>query len=232
MLELLAQIVRDSWLKLAVQIARLLPNLLAMLLILAAGGIVAGLVQWMLRRMSVRLDSWLHRWGVATMVDRYSGGGGAQLVARSAFWLIFGCALLMGINALNTEIGTRLVTGAFLYFPRLVTTGVVMIVGLLLGRFLARGTLIWAVNEGIGFARTLAGGVRVGVGLLTVVAAAEQLEVARTAILAAFVILLSGTVLAIALAVGLGSRKRVEQWLDQRAAFLGGDRELERMEHL
>lgn len=232
MLELLAQIVRDSWLKLAVQIARLLPNLLAMLLILAAGGLVAGLVQWMLRRMSARLDSWLHRWGVATMVDRCGGRGGSQFVARGAFWLIFGCALLMGINALNTEIGTRLVTGAFLYLPRLVTAGVVMIVGLLLGRFLARGALIWAVNEGIGFARTLAGGVRVGVGLLTVVAAAEQLEVARTAILAAFVILLSGTVLAIALAVGLGSRKRVEQWLDQRAAFLGGDREMERMEHL
>jgi len=57
--------------------------------------------------------------------------------------------------------------------------------------------------------------------------------VARTAVLTPFIILLSGTVLAVALALGLGSRKRVEQWLDRRAAFLAEEKgEEERIEHL
>ncbi len=140
--------------------------------------------------------------------------------------------MLMGINALNTELGSRLVTSAFLYLPRLLTASLIVIGGMLLARFLARSALIWAVNEGIGSARWIAGGVKVGAGFLTFVAAMEQLGVARTAVLATFVILLSGTVLAAALAFGLGSRKRVEQWLDRRAMFLSERREEERLKHL
>ncbi|MBI3697666.1 MAG: hypothetical protein HY238_22895 [Acidobacteria bacterium] len=227
----LGQIVQESWQRLGQQVALLLPNLLAMLLILAAGWVIARLVQWMLHRMSTRLEVSLRRWGVSTIMGDY-GSGAAHLTARVAFWLILSGAILMGVNALNTEIGSRLVTSAFLYLPRLATAGLVVFAGFLLGRFLARGALIWAVNEGIGSARLIASGVRVGVGLLTFVAAAEQLEVARTATLAAFVILLSGTVLAVALAVGLGSRKRVEQWWDLRASFLSGAKEEDRIEHL
>ena len=227
----LGQILQGSWQRLEQQVVLWLPSLLAMLLILAAGWVTARLVQWMLHRMSARLEVSLRRWGVSTIIGDY-GHGSAHLIARGAFWIIFGCAILMGVNALNTEIGSHLVTSAFLYLPRLATAALVVFAGLLLGRFLARGALIWAVNEGIGSARLIAGGVRVVVGLLTCVAVAEQLQVARTAILAAFVILLSGTVLAVALAVGLGSRKRVEQWWDLRASFLGGAKDEERIEHI
>jgi hypothetical protein len=166
------------------------------------------------------------------VMDHFGRGATADLCARGAFWIVFACAILMGINALNTEIGSRLTTSAFLYLPNLLTAALLVLAGFLLGRFLARGALIWAVNEGIGSARLVATGVRVGVGLLTLVAAAEQLGVARTAVLATFVILLSGTVLAVALAVGLGSRKRVEEWLDRRAAFLSEERKEQPIEHL
>lgn len=234
MMRELEEILRGSWERLGQQILLLLPNVLAMLLILAAGWMIARLVQWILRRMSARLEASLRRWGVTTMIGDYGCGGAGRLVARGAFWTILGCAILMGINALNTQIGTRLVTSTFLYLPRLATAGLVIFAGALLGRFLARGVLIWAVNEGIGSARLISSGVRVGIRLLAFVAAAEQLGVARTAVLATFVILLSGTVLAIALAVGLGSRKRVEQWLDLRAAFLSGEteKEQEQIQHL
>lgn len=232
MINELEHILRESWQRLVHQILLLTPNVLAMLLILAAGWMVNRLAQWLLQRMSRRLDLWLRRWGVSIMTDQFSPGGAAHVVARGVFWLIFGSTILMGINALNTDIGSRLVTSAFLYLPRLVTAGLVVLVGLLVGRYLARGVLIWAVNEGIGSARWIAGGVRVGVSFLTFVAAAEQLGVARTAVLAAFVILLSGTVLAVALAVGLGTRKRVEEWWRLRAAFLSGSKDEERIQHL
>ena len=232
MINELEQILRESWHRLAQQMVDLLPNVLAVVLILVAGWIIAWLAEWILHRMSARLNASLRRWGVSMIMDHYGRWGAAGVLARSVFWIIFGLAVLMAINVLNTEIGSRLVTSALLYLPRLVTAGLVLLAGLLLGRFLARGALIWAVNEGIGSARWIAGAVRVGVGLLSFVAATEQLGVARTAVLATFVILLSGAVLALALAIGLGSRKRVEQWLDLRTAFLSGQKDEEQIEHL
>ena len=230
MISTLQQILLQAWERLWEQVVLILPNVLAMLLILVAGWIVAHLAQWVLHRMSTRLRRSLLEWGVP---DRYGQANAADLLARGVFWIILGGAMLMGINALTTELGSRLVSGALLFFPRVLSAALVVLAGSLLGRFLARSALIWAVNEGIGPARWIASGVRVGVGLLTLVAATEQLAVARTAVLTAFIILLSGTVLAVALALGLGSRKRVEQWLDRRAAFLAeGKSEEERIEHL
>jgi len=220
MINALEQVFRQSWQRLGEQVALLFPNVLAMLLILGGGWVIARLAQWMLLRMSVRLETTLRRWGVSLVMDSLGRGGGAELCARGVFWLILAGALLMGVNALDTEVSSRLVAGAFLFLPNLLTAGVVVLVGFLLGRFLARGALIWAVNEGIGSARWIATGVRVGVGLLTVVAAAEQLGVARTAVLVTYVVLLSATALGLAIALALGCRKRVEQWLDRREAFL------------
>jgi len=230
MISTLQQILLQAWERLWEQVVLILPNVLAMLLILVAGWIVAHVAQWVLHRMSTRLRRSLLEWGVP---DRYGQANAADLLARGVFWIILGVAMLMGINALTTELGSRLVSGALLFFPRLLSAALVVLAGSLLGRFLARSALIWAFNEGIGPARWIASGVRVGVGLLTLVAATEQLAVARTAVLTAFIILLSGTVLAVALALGLGSRKRVEQWLDRRAAFSAeGIGEDERTAHL
>lgn len=228
----LQQILQESWQRLGRQLLELLPNLLAMVLILAGGWILAWLIQWLLHRMSRRLDAWLRRWGVSPVTAGPGPDATARLVARSAFWIVFGCAMLMAVNALNTELGSRLVASTFLYLPRLASAAFVLVAGLLLGRFLGRGALIWAVNEGIGPARWIAGGVRVGIGLLSFVAATEQLGVARTAVLATFVVLLSGTALALALAVGLGSRKRVEQWWELRRSFLTREKEEEHIQHL
>ncbi len=226
----LQQILLQTWQNLVQHMLTFVPNLLAMLLILAIGWLVARVLQWAVSRMSAPLGRSLRRWGVA---DRYGDEGAPHLVARGVFWIVFLCAALMGVDALNTQLGSRLVTSAFLFLPRLLAAGLIVLGGLLLGRFLARGALIWAVNEGIGPARLIASAVRLGIGALTFVAAAEQIGVARTAVLAAFVILLSATLLTAAIAIGLGSRKRVERWLDRRAEFLGEQRqEEEHLQHL
>jgi len=230
MIQALERILRQSWDRLGEQVGDLLPNVLAALLILVAGWVTAKLARWAVHRMGARLETSFRRWGF--FADYYQRTTASQVFSRGTFWLIFGFAILMSINALNTELGSLLITGILSYLPRLLTAGLVILAGLLLGRFLARGVLIWAVNEGLEPARWIANAVRIGVGLLTVVAAAEQLAIARTAILATFVILLSGAVLGVALAVGIGSRKRVEEWLDRRAALLEEQKHEQPIEHL
>src|SRR2546425_8723049 len=115
------QILEQSWKRLGDQALHLMPNVLAMLLILLAGWIGAHLVEWLLRRASTRVEEFLRRWGVAAVIGGYGEARPAHMVARSAYWVILGCAILTGINALNTELGTRLVTSAFFYLPRLAT---------------------------------------------------------------------------------------------------------------
>jgi hypothetical protein len=53
---------------------------------------------------------------------------------------------------------------------------------------------------------------------VTVVAAADHLDFARSVFLTAFIILMSGAVLAFSLAFGLGGRDAVRRYLQDRAA--------------
>ena len=231
MVESLQRILSQAELRLTEQVLPPLPNVLALLLVLALGWVVARTAQWAVERMSSRWQKALAPWGLSDHCWGHTST--IDVLARGVFWLLFSAAILLGISLLDTQLGSRLVAGVVSYLPRLASAGLILVAGLMLGRFLARGALIWAVNEGIGPARWIAAAVRVGVGLLTMVAVTEQLAVARAAVLTTFVILLGGAVLAASLAIGLGSRKRVEQWLDRRAAFLEEEkRESDLLEHL
>ena len=230
MIESLQRVLWQAGQRLTEQVLPPLPNVLATLVVLAIGWLVARLTERAVERMSAGWQKTLEPWGLC---DHWGHTSTTHVLARGVFWLLFSGAILLGISLLDTQLGSRLVAGAVSYLPRLASAGLILLAGLMLGRFLARGALIWAVNEGIGPARWIAAGVRVGVGLLTMVAVTEQLALARAAMLTTFVILLGGAVLAASLAIGLGSRKRVEQWLDRRAAFLEEERrEADLLEHL
>jgi hypothetical protein len=85
--------------------------------------------------------------------------------------------------------------------------------GAWLSRYLGRSMLVWAVNEGLAEPRRLAGGVRVIVMFVAVVAAADYLNFARAVFLAAFIIVVGGAVITTSLAVGLGASGSVRRFL-------------------
>ncbi len=92
----------------------------------------------------------------------------------------------------------------------------VLLLGSLVSKFLARSTLLAAVNAQWAGARLLAGGVRVLVMSLAVVIALEQLRIGRTALLVSFAILFAGIVIGGAVAFGLAVRDLAREWLQAK----------------
>jgi hypothetical protein len=139
-----------------------------------------------------------------------------DLVGRVAFW---GCVLLgliIGVSAFDASYptGTRLSVSLLPYLTNLVGAILLLIAGTLIARFLARSVLIGAVNAQLQYARFLSLGVKWLVLVLTAAMVLDHLQVGGKIVELAFGILFGGIVLALALAVGLGSRDLVSRSIE------------------
>jgi hypothetical protein len=109
------------------------------------------------------------------------------------------------------QVGSRLLANAVECVPRLAVALVVVGVGSLLARYVARTVLIGAVNLQIHSARLLSLAARWLVLVLAVAMGLDHLRIAADIVRLAFAILFGGMVLTIALAVGLGSKEMVSR---------------------
>jgi uncharacterized membrane protein len=138
------------------------------------------------------------------------------LIARVSFW---GCVLLgliIGVSAFDASYatGTALPISLLPYLTHAVGAILLLIVGNIMARFLARSVLIGAVNAQLQYARILSLGVKWLVLVLTAAMVLDHLEVGGAVVELAFGILFGGIVLTLALAVGLGSRELVSRSLE------------------
>jgi hypothetical protein len=150
----------------------------------------------------------LGEWSVA--------GTPSLALARLLFWAIVILGLLAGLTALDARMPSEFALAIFDYMPDLLAALVIVIVGNILARFLARSVLISAVNMQIQAARLLSIGVKWLVLVLAGAMALEHLRIGRQILLLAFGILFGGIVLALALAVGLGSKEMVTRSLERQ----------------
>ena len=104
----------------------------------------------------------------------------------------------------------------FEYVPHLLAALMILVVGAVAARFLARSALIGAVNMQIRSARLLSLAVKWLVLLVAVAMALDHLGIGRTVLLLAFAILFGGIVFAAALAVGLGAKDAVGRALERQ----------------
>src|SRR5262249_52882326 len=140
------------------------------------------------------------------------------LVTRAVAWTVMLIGFLIGISAFDITLTSQLVIRLFAYLPNVLTAVVVLATGSIVARFLARSVLIGAVNMNLQYARLLSAGVKWLVNVLAVAMALEHLAIGGDIIRLAFGILFGGIVLALALAVGLGSKELVSRSLDREAS--------------
>jgi uncharacterized membrane protein len=122
---------------------------------------------------------------------------------------------LIGITAFNAQWTAQITQSVFAYIPNLLTAALLLFAGGVIARFLARSVLIGAVNMNLHYARLLSVGVKWLVLVLTAAMTLEHLRIAPAIVELAFGILFGGIVLALALAVGLGSRTIVSKSLER-----------------
>jgi hypothetical protein len=199
------------------RVASLLPGLVALfvslLVSIVAAWVIAIVVRWLLTRL--RFDQRLVRWGYPPVAEDSWLKSPTLLVSRGIVLLVLIAGFLIGISAFDADLTSDLVRSAFSYVPNLVGAILVLLAGSVIARFLGRSVLIGAVNMNFEYGRLLSVGVKWLVIVLAVAMALEHLRIGPGIVELAFGILFGGIVLALALAIGLGSRDLVTKSLER-----------------
>jgi hypothetical protein len=204
--------------RVALAVAGFLPGVLTMLLVLAFAVGMAYLVRFALRRSLVGMDfdRRVHRWGLTPTAEWAPKHSPSAIVAHAGFWFVLLVGFLAGLKSLETTVTDELASGALAYLPNLLAAGLVFAVGIAAARFLERTALINAVNMQIQSARLLSLGVKWLVVLFVIALSLQQLRLGGVVLTVSFAVLFGGIVLALALAIGLGSREAVTRGWQQR----------------
>jgi hypothetical protein len=222
-----AQILVTAFREVALRVAAVAPRLLAALILVVLGWVVAAVV----RNLTVRVlraadvDGRSARVGLTSTLGRAGiKRSPSEMLGRLVFWLLFLMSLLMGVEALEIPATAGLVAVAGRFLPNLLVAVLVLLIGWLLAQFLAQTVLIFVVNAQVGGGPVVAAAVRWLVLAFAAGVALTQLGIAREMVLLVFGIALGGLVLALALAFGLGARDLARQALER---WFGSEREEE-----
>lgn len=220
MWEQVGQALRQSMTTTLSRLASLLPGLLALVIALIVSALIAWAVAAILRHSlrGISFDERVARWGFPGLKTWSPDHSPTLLVTRSIAWIIIFVGFLVGVSAFGGALSSQFVTGLFAYLPNVIAAVIVLVAGSLIARFLARSVLIGAVNMNLQYARLLSVGVKWLVNVLAVTIAIERLGIGAGIIRLAFGILFGGIVLALALAVGLGSKELVTRSLERETS--------------
>jgi hypothetical protein len=207
------EVLQQTAARLTTALAEFLPGLLAFLLIFVLTIIVAFGLRSIIRRALRRIefDNRMAQWGFSTLNEWSPSRSPTLVIAQAAFLTILVLGVLIGISAVDSRFTSTLIVGLLSYLPNVVAAFLILIVGSAVSRFLARSVLISAVNMQIQSARLLSVGVKWLVIVLTVAMAMDHLKIGGVIVQISFGILFGGIVLALALAIGLGSKDMVKQ---------------------
>jgi hypothetical protein len=217
------------------RIVHFLPNLLTAVIILGVGWPLA----WALGR---GVERFLRMMGVNHLSDRIGFNAAltrsglkpdpCHLVGRMFYWGLLALTVVASLWTLDLTPVNQFATTFLGYIPHLLTAAVILVVGMFLSNFVARATLIAAVNASFPAATTAAGLTRWGVLLVALAMALEQLGIARNIVVVGFGIILGGVALAAAIALGLGAKDLAKEFLERMLSDKPRDRAPDDLRHL
>ncbi len=217
------------------QVLAVLPNVLAMAIIIVMGFVAAWAVGSAIERVLrvVRLDHLCDRLGINAALTR--GGiktDPSYIVGRAAYWMVAAFAVVAGLGALNLQPLNQFAQSLLAYIPHVLVGGVILVAGYLLSNFISQGVLIAAVNAGLPPARLIANMSRWGIQLFALAMALEELGIAASVVVVGFGITFGGLVFAACLAFGLGAKDLAKDYLERTLSNRGRDRAPDDLRHL
>jgi len=218
MIDQVKQALEESTTRVVTGLAHLLPGLVAFLVAVLVSFLFAMLFAFLLRRSlrGIDFDGKLTAWGWSGLAEISPERSPALLVIRFVYWGVILAGALIGVAALDATVTQQLMMRFFIYLPEVLAAILLILFGNFMARFLARGILIGVVNMNLPYGRLLSLGVKWLVIVLTVAMALEHLGIGGRIVELAFGILFGGIVLALALAVGLGSKDLVSRSLEHQ----------------
>jgi hypothetical protein len=211
-------IVDKAAIRIADNVADFLPGVLVLTVLLLFALLVAVVVRVLLLRLlrGVDFDRRAAEYGWAVHTDWSLSTSPSLFVTRIVYWTILILGALVGLTALDATMPSQFAFSIFQFLPHLLAALLILVVGGLLARFLARSVLIGAVNMQIQSARLLSVAVKWLVLTIAAAMALDHIGIGRRILLLAFSILFGGIVFAIALALGLGAKETVARALERQ----------------
>jgi len=192
------------------QIIGLLPNVVAMLVVLVVGYIVAHVLDRFATALSqsLGLETAAERSGLmASMKQVGIHRSVPSIVGQIVFWLTMCVFLTAAFNILGLQAVSAAMETIVAYIPNLLVATVVVVVGLLVAGFLRGVVATSADRVGISYAENLANGVYYVLALMTFIGAFDQLHIEFGLLKELILIAFGGLALGFGLAFGLGGRE-------------------------
>ena len=158
-------------------------------------------------------------------VDDFLQQGGtskdtSDLFGMVVFWVVLLASMVIASSGLGLVQVTELLGRALLFLPRLLVAMLVLVFGMYFARFVGQSVLAWCREGGIGDGEVLARIVRYAIAVFVLLIAIDHMDIGGGLVQRTFLILLTGVVLALALAFGIGGRDRaaalLERWFPRR----------------
>ncbi len=201
-----------------VQMVNFVPRLLAVLVILFFGWIVAKLVRGGINRLLVltQFDQFAEKSGLEAFMN--SGNFNVTLsgiISQVVYWLVILLFVITGANSLGLTEVAGLLQELAAYLPHIIVAIIVVIFGTLFARFMNRLVFAWLHSIKFEYALSVSTSVEYGIQILAVFVALEQLGIGMQLINSLFVIVFGAIFLALALAFGLGGKEWAAKMIDE-----------------
>jgi hypothetical protein len=203
------QILKSTYESVSSAVVWAAPKIAAAAVVIVVGLLVARIARAVVQRVLklVRFESLATRVGMTNVLKRAEVNASASdIVGTLVYWtlLLFTALLTLGVLGFATS-ATFTVVGAMI--PNVVIACAILILGLNVASFVAKLIQTAVVNAEIRQGRLIRNTAHYGMGALVVILAAQQLGISTAILTTSFFIFFGATCLAMALAIGLGSRE-------------------------
>ena len=198
-----------------------LPTLVAVIIILIVGWVIATVVQRVITRFLklARLDTASEKSGIANILTKgdinYTL---SEIIGIMIYWLLMLVVILAAVNALQLSVAAELLNRVILYMPNVIASVFIVVLGIFFASIVANIVRTTAANAGITQARSLAQATQTVIAVFVFVEALKQLQIDTSIIDFLIQALLAALALGIGLAVGLGCKdmaaKHVSHFID------------------
>jgi hypothetical protein len=205
------------------QIALFMPKLLAALLMILAGWVLARVLRSGVRRglEALGFGRMAERSGLEALVKQ--GGVDlslAGLIAGTIYWLVLLVVAVSAASSLGLDSLASLANKLALFLPNVLVAIFILVFGTLFARLVNRLVFASLNNAKFPSALTASTACEYTVQIFAFFLAMEQLGIGTTLLTVAFAIVFGGFVLTMALAFGLGGRDwaadRIKGWTDKQ----------------
>jgi hypothetical protein len=191
------------------QLAGFVPQLLAALILLFLGWILANIARSATSKMLDTLK--FDELGKKTGIEAFMRQGNidltlSRLFANLVYWIILLVVIVTVANSLGLTTVAELFNKVVFYLPNIIVAVLVLVFGVMVARFINRLVFAYLTNMGVDAALTLSTMAEYAVIIFVVFVALEQLQIGTHLLVSAFQIGFGAIGLAFAIAFGLGGK--------------------------